>query len=366
MKTILQSLILVLCLIFCSIADAATIVRYINTDSSTGGNGTTNDTTGANRAYASMSSWEQAEQADLVSDGDIHQVNISAPSGTVDTSSGGSVISGWTTGASNYIEMIGDRTNESVWDTNIYVRRRTNGSAHGALRIMENYVRIKNLQFEADLSGADSVIRFHADSGAVDYRLEKCYLRSYLTPTSIDNRCLHANGGDSGDTYVWNCIMDGGANAPIMAVIDGSFGGALHIRSSIFTRGNNGIWRNTGTVNAKNCIIFNTDDDIQYTVSPLDYCASDDNEGTNSIDISPGATEADDWNDAFTDYSNGDFTIKDTSSVLYNAGLDTSGESAPLDFTDDFIGTTRPQVSSWDVGAFELLISSFIPKIQIF
>ena len=39
--------------------------RYINTASTAGGDGTTNATSGANRAYASFAEWEAARQASL-------------------------------------------------------------------------------------------------------------------------------------------------------------------------------------------------------------------------------------------------------------------------------------------------------------
>ena len=66
------------------------------------------------------------------------------------------------------------------------------------------------------------------------------------------------------------------------------------------------------------------------------------------MDISPGGTEADDWDAAFTDYSNGDFSVKNDSSVLYGAGTDNPGAGL---YSDDIIDTARS--STWDIGAFE-------------
>jgi hypothetical protein len=66
------------------------------------------------------------------------------------------------------------------------------------------------------------------------------------------------------------------------------------------------------------------------------------------VDISPNATEADDWAAAFTDYTNGDFSLK-SGSPLIDAGTDLS---AVMDSVD-IIGTSRPQGDAWDVGAFE-------------
>ena len=43
----------------------AIIIRYVNTDSTPGGNGTTNLTEGNDRAYASLNEWEPSERTDL-------------------------------------------------------------------------------------------------------------------------------------------------------------------------------------------------------------------------------------------------------------------------------------------------------------
>ena len=44
--------------IVCSV-NAATITRHVNTDSTAGGDGTTNATEGDNRAYATLAEWKQ-------------------------------------------------------------------------------------------------------------------------------------------------------------------------------------------------------------------------------------------------------------------------------------------------------------------
>ena len=79
----------------------ALITRYVNTGSTSGGDGTTNDTTGANRAYVSLSAAEAAEQTDLVSAGD--SIEILCSGSTHDTTI--VTFSGCTTGASNTITV---------------------------------------------------------------------------------------------------------------------------------------------------------------------------------------------------------------------------------------------------------------------
>ena len=62
---------------------------------------------------------------------------------------------------------------------------------------------------------------------------------------------------------------------------------------------------------------------------------------------------------AFTDYANGDFSIKDTNSPLYNAGTDLSASGV----TTDIIGTARPQASIFDIGAYEWHVVVRKPRI---
>ena len=159
----------------------------------------------------------------------------------------------------------------------------------------------------------------------------------------------------------------------------------IRIWNSVIENGTHGVKYSAATMSMYmyHCIVTNTSDDAIETdnndLFPINsisfnnvddwrdpfpsgypnYCASDDNDaGSNGIDISPGATEADDWADAFTDYSNGDFSILDTDSVLYNAGLDLgtyftdlTGNTDPLG--TDICGETR---TTWDVGAYAWVV----------
>ena len=104
-----------------------------------------------------------------------------------------------------------------------------------------------------------------------------------------------------------------------------------------------------------NNVIFNCGTDIDSSDSPsVTYTATDDNSfaGTGNVDISPGATEADDWAAAFNDYANGDFSLK-SGSPLIDAGTDLSAVMDSL----DIVGTVRPQGDAWDIGAFEYVSS---------
>lgn len=161
----------------------------------------------------------------------------------------------------------------------------------------------------------------------------------------------HSGGGT--DTII-NCVVYktkevGGTSAGLRAT--GSVTGTVNIINSTLSGYNDGIERDGGTMTATNCAVFNNDDDFDGTIT-IDYCASDDGDGTNAVDISPGGVEATDWAAAVTDYANGDFSVKDSSSPLYNTGTATG---APA---DDIMGTARPQSTTDDIGAFELVVAA--------
>lgn len=127
-------------------------------------------------------------------------------------------------------------------------------------------------------------------------------------------------------------------------------GGTYYIYNNIIFDCYQGIYGITANAYIKNCAVFGNTDDFNGTLT-IDHCASDDGDGTNAVDISPNATEADDWAAAFTDYTNGDFSLK-SGSPLIDAGTDLS---AVMDSVD-IIGTSRPQGDYWDIGAFEYVV----------
>src|SRR5688500_12960810 len=112
--------------------------RYVNTASTPGGDGTTNATVGANRAYASLSEWEGARNAVL---SEVEEVICEGSA--ADTAA--LTIVGWTTSAANYISIRTDTAgrHDGKWNTSkyrLYVENST------PINQQEDYVRIEGLQ----------------------------------------------------------------------------------------------------------------------------------------------------------------------------------------------------------------------------
>lgn len=126
----------------------ATVTRYINPSSTAGGDGTTNATSGANRAYATADEWENAEDG-LYTTGDLHIVYCDAGADT-----GGVNINGWAaTTAGGYIQFIantGGLHNGRSRDASGSGYCLSSPASTPTVRISEEYVRFEGLCFKQD------------------------------------------------------------------------------------------------------------------------------------------------------------------------------------------------------------------------
>lgn len=317
-----------------------TVIRYINRGSTAGGDGTTNNTTGATRAYASMSEWEAAEQAILTED---HIVYCSKGSGGTDTTD--LSIAGWTTYADKRIIIEGHPssgsgryTGTSNWSTSHYIKYSSTNFGAG-ITISESYVIITGLQFQTASTSFYALYK-----NGIDVIVEKCRFS-----LGFDNGSgIRQNTGNG--FIVRNNIFTCTSILPYSSInIDNASSGHKIYNNTINGGGGSGsspfgIYINsasTGSTDCKNNAIFNiatTGYDIQGTqyLNTLDYNAGDDSDvygTTNGQNLGNTTTG---WNNAFTSYSTGVYTIKNTSSVLYNNGIGNDSDGyVPLDDIND-------------------------------
>ena len=89
---------------------------------------------------------------------------------------------------------------------------------------------------------------------------------------------------------------------------------------------------------------------FSFCLFTLSYCANDDDGDTHTGRVDLNENASGEWAAAFTNYSASppDFSVKDSSSALYNAGTSLAGT---VDV--DIIDTARPQASTYDIGAVE-------------
>ena len=317
--------------------------RYVNTASSAGGDGTTNATSGDNRAYVSLNAAEAALPADITTGGDQGIWTIICEGSADDTTA--VTFSGTTTSSSYYIDAKAVSTatygrHDGKWNTNKYILY----VAGGTYAISSNigYLYLTGLQIDWHTDIGDAILLNGSSGSSVNNTvIEACIIRSYyetgngITCTSYFDSLVVRN------SVIWKSAATRGTSTEgIFLDVSGT---TVAVDNCVVCGFNDGIEQDAGTITVRNSAVFNNDDDFDAVLS-ISYCASDDGDGTNAVNISPGATEATDWASCFVDYPNGDFHLK-AGSVCIGAGTDLSGT-----FTLDIDGETR---SSWDIGADE-------------
>lgn len=328
---------------------------YVDVDAEVGGTGTTNALTGANCAFKSLSIWEAARDADLTAgDGGGNYVVERAVCGsahanhTADTTAVD--INGWTTSANSYVDVRTDSSNRAgcSWDTGKY---RLSVADSSVFKVNEEFVRLDGLQLERTATNANGqgVLALSGASGASP-RISNCYLRTETGVVSYWASVISLSDADV-TAAVWNCIAHHRAtlantnNATVTCA-----GATASLYSCTVIGGRQGVRCASGTLTIKNCYAGNSDsEDFTYVGGTFakTNCASEDSSatdtGANESATNCVASVAYDT-DTFVNVTAGseDFHLAaDGLSPLVGAGVDTSGESAPLNFTTDILGTTR-------------------------
>ncbi len=298
----------------------AEVVRYVNTASS-GGDGTTNAESGAQAAYASLNAWEAAEQTDLVSDGNWMHVYCSTGSGTAADTTAVTVY-GWTTDATHYILIEAADGDQAVKSGVSATRYRLDVSSDTALKIYEHYVRVDGLQIRTTAATRHAVLleTIFTSSNDVRFSNSRIYGATY--------NCFRV-GGSALNMTIWNCIVESGG---LDGIRNDTSGGNVDVYNSVFYACGDALQYDSGTTGTiKNVASFGNADDFDINAGAtvtIDYCASDDGDGTNSVAALDG-----DWDKEYVDPASGDFTpvaggntndggVNDPGSGLYSAGMD--------------------------------------------
>jgi hypothetical protein len=322
---------------------------------------------GYDATYTSMSAMEAAEDGNLVNLNRFLRVEIVNSDGdwtTADTTP--VVFDTWKCdySAGQYVEievMSGARNpyTDGTWSTSHY---RLSSSSTTAALVIDND-SFADAYFEADFIG----LQVENTGGGLaaqvrDNAWHKTirFIASHFRGTAAfevlqlsDNGS--ANGHDNAEIWFINSILENSLSTnddEILRATSAWTATAYFYNCTVVGGGLTGLRLNAGTITVKNCAVFNNGTtDVAHSGGTVDYVASDASVGTNWVDISPAA-EADGWNAAVTDYVNGDYRVKDTNSVLYQAGLSRSSDTNVP--TEDIAGNARPTGSDpVSIGAFE-------------
>jgi hypothetical protein len=348
----------------------ATIVRYVNTASSAGGDGTTNNTSGATRAYATLSAAEAALRQTLT--GVTNDVNDQDGNNTISLRiyvSGSSADStavnfnnaSWVTDATHRIEIIRFDTNPgSKWDSSVYRLEAAPGYGVGTLTIgTAIHMDLVNLQV-GNTTGVDNApIALNLGNFAWDVRIYGGFYRNSGTSGTFDGpTAIAVQANATFSLKIRNATMVGADGAAFTAITYTNaaatamlYNCTLINRSAtnrtVFTTSN----FDTGTTTRfKNLLIQGT------TGATNNYVATTPDEATSILtqDTSAPGTTLDSKTVSFVDATNWDYHLASGDTAAKDAGTDLSGD-ANWAFSTDADGSTRS--GTWDVGADEYVVA---------
>ncbi len=316
--------------------------------------------------YSSLDAWEDAfggtagggTPGNLPAGDEIAVAECMSSNGAHDTTP--FEIVGWTTDATRYILITGDSAigdgdgdfpADGVYDGTKYVLH-NNDSDLLFGGITEEYVRFRQIQLLATQSGTNQrIILYMGSVGTTDIRLDSCIFKC-LNDAGGGGYAYAFNNGDSTCTAnIFNCVFTGFKNDTKNTYRALNIRGINNIYNCTFYNNYAGIVQgNETTQTVINCVFADNTDDFVGTFDTIDYCATDEHAGGGDNGINISAV----WDTTcFTDYSNGDFSVQDVDSPLYEAGDKTTPDGL---FLVDIIDETRK--ATWDVGAYELVAAA--------
>lgn len=324
--------------------------RYINTASTAGGNGTTNATSGANRAYASLAEWEAARQGTLT---EVEEVICEG-----NTPDASCTVDGWTTSASYYILIRTTQANRHDGTSGTGYRLSV-GAYENGLTISEDYVRVEGIAFVN--GGLANRFIYLNNASTLDVRIDACIFSGGSIYPQLDITSM-----SGGTIVVRNCVFDLGA-ASGRGVAVGSSGGTVYLYNNTYVTSlaDNGYYdaaygrTGTSTVVARNCIAVSTGVPTNWSCFSGTYDSSSSN-NVSSDGTAPGSSSKTGVVPSFVSSTNFDLQSSDT--VARDSGADLSGV-ANFPFSVDILGNARS--GTWDIGAFEYqsaAVASLPPK----
>ena len=348
-------------------------VRYVDVDADAGGDGTTNALTGANCAYKSLSIWEAARQA-VLSDVEECVCESSHANHTADTTA--AVIDGWTTDATNYIYIHTSTAarHAGIWSTSKY--RLSTEDYSISLDLLgfgnDGQIRIDGLQFSrGPANGGVPILRAYFKPAGNDIRISNCIFKDtsggYSTLYGI-----YANGssntGQTATFRIWNNILYDFTGTTSHGIFCGR--GTQYVYNNTIVNCKTGITGggDSGTCIAKNNLLYSQGLSAAVAAGGT-FGAGTDYNATDLSSMNYTVTGEGNTHDrlsqtfTFTNSAGDDYTLTSSDAGAKDFGVDLSAD-ANLAFSDDVIGTARPQGSAWDIGFFEVVVATATTAIS--
>ncbi len=312
--------------------------------------------------YSGIIAYEAAEQANLVTGDVIKQFECYAFEDSLGAGAS-AVFDGWTTDATRYIRGYAATGNQHSCAANTGYRILFEGFGHG-IEMREEFMRVEGIGFKSYNTGPSSQYGdrgFHIETPAAgDIRISKAWLNTKTNDDSL----VRMFGASTSGIKIWNCMSGPGTS------------GGGHVNTIKWqTTGNIWLYNNTIVGNAMAAFEFCIEVESGFggtIVLKNNLCdrgpSPDANAScyqmrtatttgsTNNLSddaTAPGTSAQTNVSPSYVDETNADLRLVAGSAGL-NVGADLSAD-ADIAFADDILGTARPQVSVWDIGAGELL-----------
>lgn len=338
---------------------ATTITRYVNTASTAGGDGTTNATTGANRAYATLAACLSAlvtAYPNLVTSDVVLDVRCSGA--TADTAQ--PTIAGFTTDATRYLQITGEASKS--WDTAKY--RLTVAAASVFAGVPPSFTRLIGLQLRN--TNGYKILDCGTPTAGYTFLVRDCLIDHVGVARGGANPVINSAGTNSRHITLVNNVVVGALDQ----FVQWQYSGGTKVAYNNTVRitglaGTAAIQLANGGGSAPTRVINNI---VEVTAGSC-YDVSAGNSLTSSANISSDTTSPQtalrSTTLTYTNAATGDLTPAATDTVALDVGTDLSAD-ATYPFAADIMATARPQGSAWDIGAIERLASGGSTALPVF
>jgi len=326
----------------------AALTRYVNTASSAGGDGTTNGTAGATRAFATLLEAINSLPGTL-----SDQYTIYCEGSTADTSAINQTPWDMTTSATNYIRIIGEQSpnhpNFSTSDSGKYVTSKYRIQVSNINALYNNipsHLRIEGIQVQLTVSDGGSYVGIKSTNQNqvatdIDCRISHCIVKAVISSGSVI--CFNTRFPDSaanGTSRVWNCVAFGPNGS---TGFNNDFGQDADVGEYYnCTAATQYGFIEDATMKVVNCLATGCDIGFVGTFAAgSNFNSEDDGNGA------PGANSKTAQTFSFVNAASDDYHLQAGDTGAKDFGTSSVGGL----FTDDIDGGTRS--GSWDIGADE-------------
>lgn len=303
--------------------------------------------------YTSLNAFESGEERDLTSDDEIAIATCRCTGGTADTADR-IIFAGWTADATRYIKIQVDSSykHNAKYETgNIYRIEVTTSANGGVIEANTDYMEIYDILMKAtDTGGLNGAIEVNNDYVTV----ANCVLSGENHSGASSNYGIYSGGSVNGPKIYNNIVYKFNQNDGRGIFFNTSNPKAAVYNNTVYSCSDgfrtgfaDTIAKNNVAQVCSNCYngIFN--DSSEYN------CSDDDSQpGDNGQNGSV----------TFVDESGNDFRLDSSDTVAKENGTDLSADAA-LSFSIDIVGTSRPQGTEWDMGAFEYASVTPTPSV---